>query len=327
MKTINREIKPKKLKDNFFKQDPPFNGKTIVSFSQYNLFNKCPLSWKIKYIDKIKLFQESIELVFGTAMHDTLEEYIHVYYEQTIKAADEMDIEDVFSKKMVDEYEKRYQKAGEHFSTEEEFYNYLADGINILRYFKKKKSLVLSKKNVQLINTEHNILIPALNDNPNVVMKLLLDVVLYNYKTKTLIIYDFKTSKKGWGDYKKKDKLSTDQLLLYKKYFSEKYNFPVDDIEITYVILKRKIYEQSEFVQRRIQMFEPANGKVSINKAMKRMEEFVSHGFLPNGKHNRDASYPAHAGPKNYNCTFCPFKDKPEHCNPKTRLRNNYLDI
>ena len=43
---------------------------------------------------------------------------------------------------------------------------------------------------------------------------------------------DIKTSTKGWDDKTKKDETKQLQLVLYKKYYSQQFGVPEDDIEI-----------------------------------------------------------------------------------------------
>jgi hypothetical protein len=66
---------------------------------------------------------------------------------------------------------------------------------------------------------------------------------------------------------KRKTKIKQFQLLLYKKYFSEHFNFPIENIEVEFFIVKRKLYESEEFVIKRIQKFKPASGKIKLKKA------------------------------------------------------------
>jgi len=43
-----------------------------ISYSQWSMYERCPLSWKLAYIDGLAPFTASIETVFGTAFHETL---------------------------------------------------------------------------------------------------------------------------------------------------------------------------------------------------------------------------------------------------------------
>ena len=80
---------------------------------------------------------------------------------------------------------------------------------------------------------------------------------MYNENTKKFIIIDIKTSTRGWNDKAKKDKSKQHQLVLYKKFFAQQYNVPIDDIDIEFFIVKRKLYESQDFVIKRVQQFRP----------------------------------------------------------------------
>ena len=89
------------------------------------------------------------------------------------------------------------------------------------------------------------------------------------------------------------------------------YNIPVDNIEVEFFIVKRKVPEVSDFPIRRVQIFEPASGKVKLNKATSAVKEFIEEVFNIDGTH-KDKSYQPQ--PSKHNCSFCPFKDKKELC-------------
>ena len=55
-----------------------------ISYSQLSLYNNCPHQWKLRYIDKITESESNIHLVFGTAMHETLQHYLDVMYKHTV---------------------------------------------------------------------------------------------------------------------------------------------------------------------------------------------------------------------------------------------------
>jgi hypothetical protein len=305
--------------------DLSLKGKSIVSFSQYKMFYECPKHYKLVYIDKIGKYDDSLELDFGDSIHKTLQEYLHTYYEKTINEADNLNLRGIFFNYFLERYEKNSKKDAGHYGTKEQLLEYCKDGEAIIDYFKKHKTTFFSKKNVKLLGTELNIIDTVIESKQNVLMKLLLDVVLHDEKNDELIIYDFKTSRQGWRDNKKKDKMITDQLILYKKFYSLKYNFPIEKIKIAYIILKRKLFEHSEFPQKRIVAFAPAAGSVSVNKAMKRLNEFVEYVFDENGQRIADKEYPAHSGEKDSNCTYCPFKRDYANCDRKARIKESYL--
>ena len=58
----------------------------------------------------------------------------------------------------------------------------------------------------------------------------------------------------------------------------------VDDITIEFLIFKRKLWENVDFPQKRVQRHVPANGKPSMNKMRARFEEFLDACYDATGK-------------------------------------------
>ena len=133
--------------------------------------------------------------------------------------------------------------------------------------------------------------------------------MLLHEPTNLLKIIDLKTSTRGWNKYQKKDKFKTAQLLLYKKFYSKKTGHPIDKIDVEYVILKRKLWENTDFPQKRIQKFSPANGKPSINRVSKQLDEFINGAF---------GGDPLSATPSKSACRYCEF-NQTEHCTEGVR--------
>jgi hypothetical protein len=121
-----------------------------------------------------------------------------------------------------------------------------------------------------------------------------------------IIIIDLKTSTRGWNQYQKADKVKTSQMLLYKKFYSEKYNVPLDKIEVEYQILKRKVSDTTEFTIPRISKFVPANGKPSVNAAWKGFMEFVDSVYNEEGV-VKQVDFPTN---KSKSCDWCEFKTR-----------------
>ena len=106
------------------------------------------------------------------------------------------------------------------------------------------------------------------------------------------------------------DKNKTQQLLLYKQFYSKQYNVPVENINVEYFIVKRKLWENTDFPQKRVQKFVPASGKPSINKVMSGLDTFIGNVFDDNGEHKTDKIF---ALPSKKACRWCEFR-KTEHC-------------
>ena len=123
-----------------------------ISFSQMSIFRGCPHRWKLQYKDKIKRFTSSIHTVFGTAIHEVIQEYLSVMYNHSVVIADQINLEDNFQTAFINEYQKQYKSNNnEHFSSAKEMREFFEDGIGILNWFKKKRSRYFSKRGYHLV--------------------------------------------------------------------------------------------------------------------------------------------------------------------------------
>ena len=125
----------------------------------------------------------------------------------------------------------------------------------------------------------------------------------------------------GWNKYQKADKTKIAQMVLYKQFYAEQFNVDPDMIDIEYFIVRRKLPENSPYPVKRIQSFVPASGKPTRNKLTRALNEFVSNGFNADGTHNADGNFLAIAGKNSKHCKYCEFKDQPDLCASKERIR------
>lgn len=298
-----------------------------ISFSQYQMWKGCPHRWKLNYVDKVSIASiPSVALVFGTAMHETLQHYVKTIHESSIKNADSLDLSTMLSESMRREYQKLLlENNGTHFSTLEEMGEHYSDGLEIINWIRSKRSEFFQKKDHELIGIELPINVFPLESHPTIKLVGYLDLVIKNNVTGKIHIYDFKTSTKGWSSYAKNDKVKVSQLVLYKTYYAEQYNVSVDDIVVEYLILKRKINEDAEYyaMKKRVQRFEPSNGKVSQNFIKREIEEFIKYNFTTDGEYNLDVIQPAIAGKDYNNCKFCGFNESKKYCPKELRIISN----
>ncbi len=304
-----------------FSQTPnkPENS-TYISYTQFSTYQKCPLRWKLKYADRIKKDEPSIHTVFGNSMHNIIQHYVQLMFLETVKKADSWEFDKLLMEQLKQNYAADVEKYQQHFSSKEQLTEFYLDGLETLNYLRKKRKVYFDRKNWELAGTELPILIPPVEDKPNVLLMGFLDVVFKHKNEPKFYIWDLKTSTKGWTKWDKDDQTKIDQLLLYKLYFSKQYNVPIDQIEVEFVILKRKVDLDSAWPQRRIQQFKPSQGKVSYNRTLKTFEAFVNSCFLPDGSYNKLINYTAKAGKGCFNCRFCEFKDNFELCPPENRI-------
>jgi len=283
-----------------------------ISFSQLSMYSSCPKKWALQYRDGYKIITPSINMIFGTAIHETVQKYLHIMYEESGAQADRIDIEELFEERFREAYSKEYKNNKNiHFSSSEEMREFFDDGLAILEFIKKRRGEYFSSRGWHLVGIEIPIVISPNKNYNNVLFNGFIDLVMYNENTETFTIYDIKTSTRGWGDKDKKDEIKPLQILLYKNYFSEQFGVSQDDIDVKFFILKRKIWEESEFPQKRIQEFIPANGKTKINKAKNTLNEFIENVF------NKDGSYKYtnhQSNPSKSSCLYCPYRNRKDLC-------------
>ena len=253
-----------------------------ISYSQFAMWEKCPYAWKLNYVDKAETFKGNIYTLFGSALHDTIQAYLVWYYERTIKEADALPLHDILIYRMKELFKESKDRYGDEFEVDQkEMIEFTNDGFNIIDEFLKRKSSHFKKKDTELVGIEMNLNYDLPKD-----MKFVgyMDVVLHDKKTGRMKIIDIKTSTMGWNKYMKADKNKTNQLLLYKHFMAKQLDISEDKIDVEYFILKRRLYENMMYPQKRIQAFSPASGKPSVNKVMNRLQEFIDECYDDKGK-------------------------------------------
>ena len=281
-----------------------------ISYSQFNQWVSCPHKWKLNYIDNHRQFTDNIHTLFGTSMHEVLQRYLTVMYTDSIKTANEIDLNELLAHRMKSNFLGIVGKnGGVEFCTKEDMKEFYGHGVQMLDWFKKNRGMYFSKRGYELLGVE----IPLdFNMYNNIKFIGYLDVVIKDTVRNRIKIIDIKTSTMGWNKWAKADKNKTNQLLMYKQFYSKQHNIPLNKIDIEYFILKRKLYEKVDFPQRRIQTFVPANGTPSINKVNLRLKDFIEECFTENGEYNLNTTY--RKEPSEKNCRFCEFKNKPDLC-------------
>jgi len=276
-----------------------------VSYSQYGMYSTCQEQYKLNYIDKLGTSSANIHTIFGSAMHETIQHFLDVMYNVTKKQALQLNLEEMLYKQLVEHFTKENEKMedGMFPCTKQELGEFFEDGKLILQYFRNKLDKLYSKSGFELLAIEQ---ILNAEVKPGVHFIGFIDILLKDKSTDEVIIIDLKTSTRGWSQYQKNDKIKTSQMLLYKKFYSEKYNVPLDKIKVEYQILKRKIFEGADYPIPRISKFVPANGKPSVNKAWNGFLEFVNDVFDDEGKFIEKEYLPN----KGKQCDWCEFKQR-----------------
>lgn len=279
-------------------------GSKTVSFSQFSLFEGCHSRWYRAYVQKEEQYTSSIHTVFGTALHETIQTWLDLLYNTSVKASNEFNYEEFLLDRMKRLYKQNSDSQG-HFSTSEELSSFYLDGIAIFEFVKKHRKTYFSTKDVFLVGCE----IPLIYQvNPGVCFKGYIDFLLYDKSQDRWKIYDIKTSTSGWNQEAKRDTTKIAQVLLYKRFFSKLFDIPEDKIDVEYFIVKRKVPEDAEFanMRKRVQEFEPSNGTRSVNQAINRFNNFISTAFTEDGDYN--ITHYAAVPITETVCRFCTFK-------------------
>jgi len=241
-------------------------------------------------------------------MHEVIQHWLDVMYDRSVKEAESLDLNAMLYERLVKNYKIEKAKSGhEHISTSEELQMFYLDGTHILNFLKKRRAAYFSRKKNYLAGIE-TLLYQEIK--PGVYFKGYIDLVFYNEALDKWTIVDIKTSTSGWKDYAKKDMSKISQVLLYKKFFSEQFDIPIDKIDVLYFIVKRRVPAEAEFaaMQRRVQEFKPPSGKIKRGQAITSMNNFIKEALDEDGK-VIDKSYPAN--PSKWNCRFCDLKNSP----------------
>jgi len=244
-------------------------------------------------------------------MHEVLQKYLTTLYNASIKEADEMNLEYYLVEAMKKNFLKIKSEIGKNPCTLAEMDEFKKQGIEILDYFKKNRADYFSKKGYELVGVEVPLNIELKN---NIRFVGYIDIIIRDTLNDIIKIIDFKTSTTGWNDYAKKDESKISQVIMYKKFYSEYYKHPIDKIEVEFLILKRKLLENVNYPQKRIQKFSPPSGATSLKSITKLLNDFIDNCFTVEGDYNINKKYLKTEDIKK--CKFCPFYET-SYCDRK----------
>jgi len=300
------------------KKSTPTNGKRRVSFSQFSNWFNCRHRWYLDHVKSLRVFEDSVSTCFGTAMHETVQLYIETLYKKSAKDADAHNLNEVF--KTAFDKELSDKKV---VLEPDAYKEYCIDGDNIITAFTNMTNRIkhFPSGKFEFISVEDEIIMPIKH---NVDFVGYIDIVLKERSTGRYRIIDIKTSTSGWNHYQRDDEAKVSQILLYKAFFSRKYDVDIDMIDVEFFILRRKLWENYAFPQSRIQTFIPKNNQPSIARALNKFAEFVTECFTPEGKYVENTTvYLKNPGKAKKNCRYCPHKGV--NCDAKSDIPKDEL--
>ena len=278
---------------------------TRVSFSQYSTFSTCPRMYKHQYIDKLGESSANIHTIFGTAMHEVIQHYLSVFYGVSKKQANELNLDKMLLEKLKTEFLTEKEKMSEGTPcTQLELEEFFGDGRRILEWFVKHIEKFYTKSGYELVAIEMplNYEIKA-----GVHFIAFIDIVLREIGSGEVIIIDLKTSTNGWNKYQKEDKIKNAQILIYKKFYSDLFGVPMQNIKVEFQIMKRKLMEDAPYPIPRISKHIPPNGRPSVMKAYDEFMGFINTVFDDTGERRLDIEYSKTPGKNKKNCKYCEF--------------------
>lgn len=285
--------------------------KKKVSYSQFSNWWICAHRWYRDYILKEKVFEENLIMSFGTSIHETVQLYLKTLYNKSDADAGRINMMKYFKWSFNKEITR---KKIPH--TKEELDEFIEDGRNILEEFKDPVNRLryFPRDKWELLGIEDELNIDIRN---NITIIGYLDLVLREKISGNIRIVDFKTSTRGWSR-EKEDFIKNAQLKLYKALYSKQHDIPLSKIQTEFIILKRKIYENCNYEQSRIQIHKPLTYQSDILEVIREFNKFINAAFTSDGEYNINANYPKIPnGGKN--CKYCQYA--------KTRMCNKIPDI
>lgn len=274
------------------------------------MYANCPHQWRLAYHDKLKPNESSIHLVFGKAIHEAIQAWLDRHFNLKPRLSNTFDLEGLFKERLMHHFQADTLTNADGtkvFPTDKatllEFY---MDGLAILSYLTEHKNDIFPRAGHELVGVEIPLEMPLTEKLRFVGF---IDIIVREKKTGKIIIYDLKTSGKGWF-HEKKDPKKINQLLLYKRFYSKMFNTEEDNIRVEFVILKRKVDTTNKW-NKRIVSFEPTHGTGAVTKATETFMSFVNEAFDAEGQVRVD-NLPAK--PSASACRFCPFKARKDLC-------------
>jgi len=300
------------------KKSTPKGNKRRVSYSQFSNWFNCRHRWYLDHVKGLREFEDNVSTCFGTAMHEAIQLYIETLYKKSARDADLHDLYEIF--KTAFDRELKDKKVD---IEKETYVEYCEDGKNIIIAFTNMTNRIkhFPSGKYEFIGIEDEIIMPIKN---NVEFICYIDVILKEKATGRYRIIDIKTSTQGWNHYQTENPQKYYQVLLYKAFFSRKYNVDINMIDVEFFILRRKLWENYAFPQSRIQTFIPKNDQKSVAKSLNHFAEFIDECFTENGNFVTDEKiYLKNPGKAKKNCKYCPHKGT--NCDAKSDIPKDEL--
>ena len=270
-------------------------GKEYLSYSELKTWLDCAWQHKLIHVDKIDESKETIYTVFGTILHDALENYLRTRTMDVHAAS--LNLREAWTA-------KNYPNA--------DWPNFKS-AVKELDYWDMSLKSILANvpkylednfPNWEFVDAEHYLFEPI--EGLNVSFKGYIDGVIKYKNSKGKYVYfilDWKTtSHVGWHKEKVRDYKTHLQLMLYKHFLSKKLNLKTTDVKCGFILLKKlDVNPKNRSKIPKIGMVPVSLGPKTTEKSLKNIRMMVKNLKMNRYLKNRT------------NCQFCQFKET-DHC-------------
>jgi len=252
-----------------------------ISYSELKTWAECGWRHKLQYLDKLNPFKCNEFTTFGRALHAVSEKFLIDESAENPSQYFEMEfLKELRSLKSDDPELKLNSTLVEDMRSQ---------GVKLA--LQLLPSLEDYFEEYEIVSVEEKLYESTDIENYN--FKGFIDVVIKTDDTYHII--DWKSCSWGWNRDKKRDRLITYQLTLYKLFFAQKHNIDPKNIKTYFGLLKRTAK------QNQIEIFEVSSGPQKTKNALNLMETAVynitNERFIKN----------------KLSCKYCPFDNTP-HC-------------
>jgi hypothetical protein len=286
-----------------------------ISYSQYKTAMECPKQFKFNYVDGLRQQSENEHSMFGTSIHEVIQSALSEYYINKSNITPSH-----YSSVLFNTMQSHFNKLNEcdnviNNVNEENYSMMYRSGVNIINEILGKSFNVYFKNEYSLVGCEYEI---NYDINDNITFYGKIDVLLKH--NDRYIIIDLKTSYYGWSVYKKKDKLTLQQLILYKIFLAKQLNIDVNNIDIMFLLLKKNVFanKTNPFIKsNHVTKFIPPSGRIKQNEAENDILNFIDYYFDSNGNYNQNIEFKASLN--NNVCKYCNYKEKCDEYNNRRK--------
>lgn len=245
------------------------------SLSQYE--EKCPFSFKLKYIDKIYLDEASYHSVFGHAVHDSLQALLEEKITET-------ELEELFPRLFREKLKKeltaeQIQEILQGKKDRDAVFDMSQNGAMLCA--KSIEKLHETFPGFKFIGAEKLLEEPLFVSKKNdYLFKGKIDLVI-QLTDGTYVLIDWKTCSWGWTPRQRSDKWKTYQLAYYKHFFSLIEDVDFKDVDTYFALIKRT--DKDDFIE----FVKVPVGEKKVSNALQVIQDItikVDKNFFPKNK-------------------------------------------